>query len=344
LAARGNFFAVDRRAWAAVCGIGSMNAAVAYLVLARGTLKDMRTTAWSVNAIETHTGIARPRAAAAIRALLEASLAEQIKAGSRPSYRLTFGTVSDWIWLPNSVIDGASGETPPVERIRQAQSLPVLRLYVDLYHAQGLAADGGVNWRQLREGYHRHKIGESGPYVIWGFSPGQEGTWEQAPFVRPFLTGRKEVVKLADGSTRRDDTGLPDFWVALGVLKKTGLLEFVAHLVEADTGEASVIHPLAQGNGETIERRLLWAAHDAGTSLLTAAQAEWASAQDMIVVPVLAHIEKVAVLGLPRLRHRAATSATAEWAERAEEWDAWIERYQEIAEKAWRDNGMQHQR
>jgi hypothetical protein len=33
---RGGFFAVDRRAWARACGLG-MNAAVAYLVLARGT-------------------------------------------------------------------------------------------------------------------------------------------------------------------------------------------------------------------------------------------------------------------------------------------------------------------
>jgi hypothetical protein len=40
---RGGFFAVDRRAWALVCGLG-MNPAVAYLVLAHGTGGDNRTS------------------------------------------------------------------------------------------------------------------------------------------------------------------------------------------------------------------------------------------------------------------------------------------------------------
>ena len=41
---RGEFFAIDARAWDCVCRLGSMNAAVAYLVLARGTLRGVRTT------------------------------------------------------------------------------------------------------------------------------------------------------------------------------------------------------------------------------------------------------------------------------------------------------------
>ena len=39
------FFAVDRRTWARVCGLG-LNRAVAYLVLARGTGKSNQETAW----------------------------------------------------------------------------------------------------------------------------------------------------------------------------------------------------------------------------------------------------------------------------------------------------------
>jgi hypothetical protein len=52
------FFAGDRRTWARVCGLG-LNRAVAYLVLARGTGKSNRQTAWSVQAIETYTAISR---------------------------------------------------------------------------------------------------------------------------------------------------------------------------------------------------------------------------------------------------------------------------------------------
>ena len=88
MSTRGNFFAVDRRAWAAVCGLGSINAAVSYLVLARGTLADMRTTAWSVKAIETHTGVPRHLAQTAIKRLLEAGLLQQKRAGMKPLYYL----------------------------------------------------------------------------------------------------------------------------------------------------------------------------------------------------------------------------------------------------------------
>jgi hypothetical protein len=49
-----------------------LNPAVAYLVLARGSGADNRTTAWSVNAIEGYTGIGRPRAKKAIDALMTA--------------------------------------------------------------------------------------------------------------------------------------------------------------------------------------------------------------------------------------------------------------------------------
>lgn len=88
MSSRGNFFAVDRRAWAAVYDLGSVNAAVSYLVLARGTLGDMRTTAWSVKAIETHTGVPRHLAQIAIKRLLAAGLIRQTRIGTKPRYYL----------------------------------------------------------------------------------------------------------------------------------------------------------------------------------------------------------------------------------------------------------------
>jgi hypothetical protein len=78
-----HFFAIDRRAWARVCSLG-MNPAIAYLVLTRGTGGDQRTTSWSVKAIETYTGISRPRAAAAIAALEDAGCLRVIQSGNRP--------------------------------------------------------------------------------------------------------------------------------------------------------------------------------------------------------------------------------------------------------------------
>ena len=68
--------------------LSSMNAAVAYLLHARGTGRDQRTTYWSVQALETYTGISRSRAQAAIKSLQGAGLTAQIHGGSRPRYEI----------------------------------------------------------------------------------------------------------------------------------------------------------------------------------------------------------------------------------------------------------------
>ena len=56
---RGEFFAVDRRAWAFACRTRQLDVALAYLVLARGTLADMQTTSWSAEAINQRKILSR---------------------------------------------------------------------------------------------------------------------------------------------------------------------------------------------------------------------------------------------------------------------------------------------
>ena len=51
---QGDFFAIDRRAWARVCGLG-INPAVAYLVLARGTGANNRSSSCAAPAAEIYT-------------------------------------------------------------------------------------------------------------------------------------------------------------------------------------------------------------------------------------------------------------------------------------------------
>ena len=85
---RGSFFAIDKRAWTTVCDLKRVNVAVAYLVLARGSLSDMRTTAWSVRAIEAHTGVPRHLAGDAIKRLLAAGIVRRTRGGTRPLYHL----------------------------------------------------------------------------------------------------------------------------------------------------------------------------------------------------------------------------------------------------------------
>ena len=81
-----------------------MNAAAAYLVLARGSARDNRTSTWSVNAIESYTGISRSRAQAAVNGLQGNGLLEAPRGGTRPQYRLR----------PAHEVPGCEGQLPPV--------------------------------------------------------------------------------------------------------------------------------------------------------------------------------------------------------------------------------------
>ncbi len=160
-AAVGGFFAVDRRSWQKVYPLG-MNEGVAYLVQARGTGRDNRTTPWSVESIERYTGISRHRAAAAVKNLLAGGFSRLLRGGTKPKYDLVpFSELPDSearptlsapdpIWLPNELVTGAAGEIPPLELVRQTQDPMTLRLLVEMYHAQNLREDGGVSRRFRR--------------------------------------------------------------------------------------------------------------------------------------------------------------------------------------------------
>jgi len=83
-AAGGEFFVVDRRAFAVACGLG-LNPAVAYLTITRGAGSRPKSL-WSVDAIERYTGISRPKAKLAVSRLVEKGLLTLERAGTRPLY------------------------------------------------------------------------------------------------------------------------------------------------------------------------------------------------------------------------------------------------------------------
>lgn len=409
---RGDFFAIDHRLWAKVCGLG-LNAAVAYLVMARGTGGDNRTTSWSANAIRKHTGIGPKRAGEAIDQLIRAGLVRKVKDDGRPRYQLAaannlaegsdarpdldqyeeavlrdfqqfnggwiftpkntrygkqwslsnpykhavrlaakgylrdgggqqFQLITnpagveadeeyqpDWTWLPNSIVDGAADEPGPLERIRQTQSLVALRIFVDLYHTHDLVQDGGVSWKHgsgIRHAYDRLKVGQQGPYIVWGFKPAKYTVWGSAVAVAPHYD-----------STQPEAQRAPAFWKGLGTLEKLKLVEPVAHLVESsESSTAEIVHPLPAGaSGEEGERAITAAAAEAGRALVTEGQWGWALDQGVrLFVPVDAALEDVAVVGVFRLRYRPRTLATSIWYAGSAEWAELVGSYEAITGKA----------
>jgi hypothetical protein len=77
------FFVIDRGAFRCAAA-GGLNSAIAYLVMARGTGPDNRTTQWSVNAIEKYTGISRPNAKKAVQDLLDRGIWKKARDGNHP--------------------------------------------------------------------------------------------------------------------------------------------------------------------------------------------------------------------------------------------------------------------
>lgn len=387
------FFALDARNWARVCGLG-LNPAVAYLVLARGSGRDNRTSAWSVNAIEKYAGVSRGRANTALQQLIAAGAVEQLRGGTYPKYGLKpaanvpgaltpahsptdaalverikqgykvryvtrgprvgeydaakrlreagvlrgndgiFEVVPplpaepDWIWLPNSIIDGLNSATAPVARLREAQDVMLLRLFVDLYHGQHLGEHGGVSPQFIYVKFERERVGEQGPYVVWGFRRQNVWvTWEG--FTR---CHRHEAP--ADEAKQGDRRGVY-FFSRLEMLEALHLSHWVPHLMESDQLEAMVIHPYGLGGGEALEDAIGVAAHQAGEAMLTPGQMKRVEDHGLRLVPVIRHIASVQMVGILRMRHRPHTRVTsAWWAKYNEEGKEHLQRYLALKEKA----------
>jgi hypothetical protein len=327
----GQFFAIDRRSWGKACALG-MNPAVAYLVLACGSGRDQKTTAWSAHAIETYTGISRTRSKAAIATLKTAGLVRSIEAGNRPRYEITpwqapgkkKSVDPEWIWLPNSFVTGAQNETPPLELLRQAQDHMALRLAVDLYGTQNLVEDGGVSRNTIWIKYGRFEAGRQAQFTVWGFKRGGQWVhWNETtnPHRREKLTEKEK----ADG-----ENPAIDFFPRTKILADAGIIEWVPYLVESESAESEIIHPMVM-EGDDREARLGRAAHRAGQSMLTERQREWATGEGLILAPVPRHMINVQMVGIARLRYRPQTKMTgAWWADLESKCAAFTEKYEQI--------------
>lgn len=290
---RGEFFAIGREEWEKACEHG-LNIATTFLVMARGTGGDQRTSTWSTKAVAAHTGIAKPRAKRFIGEVCEAGLAEKTRGGNFPIYKVARPeSLEDMIWLPNSIVDGVGNATPPIRRLRQGQEIETLRLFVNLYGEQDLAADGGLPRKMIRQVYKRAEILEQGQYVVYGFNdPGTSSCWPVGPLARFW-----------DKSKGGDDP-----WEPLNTLQRLGLIERVLYLAESEDPDAELIHALS---GDEYASMVQVAVYELRDSLPEGFCYE-AEKYDL-VLPVMQHMKKAAVVGVYRMTYRAKTSLTSAW-------------------------------
>jgi hypothetical protein len=219
----------------------------------------------------------------------------------------------EWIWLPNTLVTGAAAEIPPLELVRQIQDVMALRLMVDMYQAQVLTEDGGVSRGVIYHQYERHRVGERGEFVVWGFrSKNDYVCWarsDKSP-IEITVAHRRDPT---EAEKRVGENPGVDFFRRLGLLRRLGLFEWVPTLFESDASSGEMIHPLGRGAGDEIEDQLGRAAHQTAYALLNDSQRRSADEQGLILVPVLQHVEQVALFGVARLRYRPQTKMTGAW-------------------------------
>ena len=133
--------------------------------------------------------------------------------------------------------------------------LPALQLLVELYAAQFLPNYDGVPRHLLNVAFDRAKVGEQGPFVVWGFR--SEHITAGIGLYRPFMTGQ---ITTHDDGTRHDAGFDAAFWPAVHTLENLGLVEKVGMLLDGDDTDGEIIHPYAMLGGDPAERELAHAA------------------------------------------------------------------------------------
>ena len=216
------------------------------------------------------------------------------------------------VWLPNALVTGAANEPSPVERVRQTTDVMCLRLLVDLYSEQNLRDDGGVSRKVIYQKHERTKVAERGEYIVWGFAI------EGSTYVRvgsPIADCHRREPTPDDP----DPKWATDFFKRLTNIERLGLIDWTPYLCESEEADAEIIHPLrfpgsaaskSQGPLWALEERLAVAADQAGARLLNHRHVD---APGVYLVPVLRHVEHVAVVSVARLHYRARTRNTSEW-------------------------------
>lgn len=312
------FFAVDKVRFYKACDLG-INQAVSYLVLCNGTQKDNTTTSWSANAVETYTGISRGRTKKAIASLIENKLITVIKAGTKPRYlvkekhttkKLDAESV---VWLPSSIIVGASNESPPIERIRQTKEIMVLRMFFDLYKVQNLIEDGGIPKDMMRCTYDRKEICEYGQYRIYGFSEiSSGGTWNE--LTRP----------------HQDESNGDLLWSRVRLLTDMGLIKKIPYLYDSDGEDGEPVHVV----DAEVQKLAYHCSSLAAAEVINTPYFENTLDSYDVIIPVPRDKPNAAVVGVYQLVYKARTSMTGKWyAEEQETKQEVIGRFNKLSEK-----------
>ena len=223
----------------------------------------------------------------------------------KPKFRLP---EPDYLFLPNSLVDGFREGDVPLARLRQIGDRRAIATLLRVYQHANLPEDGGIRPAEIRETFRRFETARWGQFTVWAFvSESYAAAWD--PFVTPFVDGYT-------GEAR--ERLLEEFWTAWKALIAAGLVEHVAYIMEGSSPGAQAIHPFPLRGGTEDERRVFDAAYRAALRMATQGQIDRAEAHlgtsCALLCPVRSFVLDVQLVGIARPVHRANTSKTRAWA------------------------------
>jgi hypothetical protein len=263
-----------------------------------------------------------PKQAAVLQRVLAKK--DPITSGSDPDYQTAYSLIAkgilestdappgkprfrhvkpDWVWLPNTLVDGFGQGDTPLARLRQIQDRRAIPFLLDCYRLANLAEDGGLPWRYVRTQFKRVEIYTHGHFTVWGF-------------VREFDTGEWEPL-FTRFKGNDHSAAVKDLWRIVHAIRGAGLIEFVGHIVEGLNEGAQALHAYALPNtGEEPEREVAAAAHAAGLAMLS--DKKYQDARTTLgdhpwLCPIRSHVTNVQLVGILRPVHRPHTRMTAAW-------------------------------
>jgi len=284
-------FIIDRTVFLSACDV-SLNAAISLLVIARGSGRDNATTSWSHNAIAEYVGITRKRAYDAMSLLIEHALVEQVKSGSRPQYKIKISEIEDdYVFLPNSIVDGVGDEIAPLRRLRQLHDIQLLRLFILLYAIHDLDNDGGMPidmTRRTKDPNLKHLYANDSMSVFGCSGWGYEYNW-------PWYARSKLFID--------DVTSFEAFNDGMRELRSMGLIEAYGYVYEASLDDAEIIGPsygksVVDGLFEQLQRE-------------SSSRFDLNKYSHFAIVPK--HIKSPDFRTVIRLRYRPHTTKTSRW-------------------------------
>jgi len=195
--------------------------------------------------------------------------------------------------LPSEFVEGAAGEIPPLELMRQGGDVMALRFLIDLYSVTNFADDGGVQTDVIYQEYKAEKLAEVGELTIWGFDREVETAYPRCSAIRCHVS-----------NDAKEERKLEKFWPRLKALQDLGLARFVPVLFDSEGG--GIMHHLVNPfTGESMAEDVFAAASNLAEDRL------YIDTYHDLVIPILKHIRKPVVKGVLALKYRQKTQLTA---------------------------------